>query len=147
LLPSSQAFITIDQSASWSTYELPKGRKQKICLFLSRVLLLGADLDGLDNHAVDPAPGSAADGTFTAAAAASAAGSSTAAAAGASTAAAGASTAAVAVREAIKTHASQIHTKDIKWGGTLLHWATEKPTMEAFIGRGTSILNPDLNPH
>jgi hypothetical protein len=81
-------------------------------------LLLGADLDGLDNHNVDLAPGTAADGT------------STAAAAGAATAAA------AAVREAIKTHASQIHTKDIKWGGTLLHWATEKPTMEAFIGKG-----------
>jgi hypothetical protein len=82
-------------------------------------------LDGLDNHAVDLALGTAADGTSTAAAGA---GSSTAAAAAASTAA--------AVREAIKTHASQIHTKDIKWGGTLLHWATEKPTMEAFIGKG-----------
>ncbi len=73
-------------------------------------------MDGLDNHAVDLAPGTAADGTSTAAAA-------------------GSSTAAAAVREAIKTHASQIHTKDIKWGGTLLHWATEKPTMEAFIGK------------
>ncbi len=94
-------------------------------LFLSRVLLLGADLDGLDNHAVELAPGTAADGTSTAAAA----GTSAAAAATAAAAAA-------AVREAIKTHASQIHTKDIKWGGTLLHWATEKPTMEAFIGKG-----------
>jgi hypothetical protein len=108
---------------------LPKGRKQKSwCFFLSRVLLLGADLDGLDNHNVDLAPGTAADGTSTAAAAVA----STAAAAGTSTAAA----TAAAVREAIKTHASQIYTKDIKWGGTLLHWATEKPTIEAFIGKG-----------
>jgi hypothetical protein len=94
-------------------------------MFLSRVLLLGADLDGLDNHAVDLAPGTAAAGSPTAAAVAV-----TAAAAATATAAA-----AAAVREAIKTHASQIHTKDIKWGGTLLHWATEKPTMEAFIGK------------
>jgi hypothetical protein len=102
------------------------GGENKKSGFLSRVLFLGADLDGLDNHAVDLASGTAADGA------------STAAAAGASTAAAVASTAATAaaVREAIKTHASQIHTKDIKWGGTLLHWATEKPTMEAFIGKG-----------
>jgi hypothetical protein len=97
-------------------------------LFLSHVLILGADLDGLDNHAVDLAPGTAAAGASTAAAGA---GTTTAAAAVAATAAA-----AAAVREAIKTHASQIHIKDIKWGGTLLHWATEKPTMEAFIGRG-----------
>ncbi len=106
-------------------------------MFLSPVLFLGADLDGLDNHAVDLAPGTAADGASTAAAAGNttaAAGAATAAAA-AST-AAGATAAAAAVREAIKTHASQIHAKDIKWGGTLLHWATEKPTMEAFIGRG-----------
>jgi len=40
------------------------------------------------------------------------------------------------LRDAIKVHASQINTKDIKSGGTLLHWATGKPTMEAFIELG-----------
>jgi hypothetical protein len=111
-----------------------RGENEKSGCFYPRVLLLGADLDGLDNHFVDLAPGTAA------------AGASTAAAAGAATAAAAASTAA-AVREAIKTHASQIHTKDIKWGGTLLHWATEKPTMEAFIGKGEFTTVSRSGPH
>lgn len=43
------------------------------------------------------------------------------------------------VREVLKTNASQIYTKDIRTGGTLLHWATEKPTVEAFIELGCNI--------
>ena len=42
----------------------------------------------------------------------------------------------VAIRELLKVHTAYFHTKDMRLGGTPLHWATEKTTMEAFIGKG-----------
>jgi hypothetical protein len=71
--------------------------------FFHLILLLGADLNGLDTcpraEATQAVP-------------------------------------AAEVREVLKAHAGQINTKDIKTGGTLLHWAVEKATMETFIGKG-----------
>jgi hypothetical protein len=40
-----------------------------------------------------------------------------------------------ALRELLKVHTAYFHTKDMRMGGTPLHWTTEKPTMEALIGR------------
>jgi hypothetical protein len=46
-----------------------------------------------------------------------------------------------ALRELLKVHTAYFHTKDMRMGGTPLHWTTEKPTMEALIGRMQLLVN------
>lgn len=45
-----------------------------------------------------------------------------------------ASVSVAAIRELLKVHTAYFHTKDMRLGGTPLHWVTEKASMEAFIG-------------
>jgi len=43
------------------------------------------------------------------------------------------------VKEILEMFPNQLHTKDMKHGGTPLHWAIEKPLLDALIGLGCSI--------
>jgi len=43
------------------------------------------------------------------------------------------------VKEILEMYPNQLHTKDMKHGGTPLHWATEKPLLDALIGLGCNI--------
>jgi len=43
------------------------------------------------------------------------------------------------VKEILEMFPNQLHTKDMKHGGTPLHWATEKPILDALIGLGCNI--------
>ena len=43
------------------------------------------------------------------------------------------------VKEVLELYPSSLHTKDIKLGGTPLHWATEKPLLAAMIDCGCDI--------
>eukprot|EP00092_Neocalanus_flemingeri_P020293 GFUD01021983.1.p1 GENE.GFUD01021983.1~~GFUD01021983.1.p1 ORF type:complete len:830 (-),score=300.05 GFUD01021983.1:470-2959(-) len=43
------------------------------------------------------------------------------------------------VREILEMYPNQLHTKDMKYGGTPLHWSTEKPILDGLIGLGCNI--------
>jgi len=43
------------------------------------------------------------------------------------------------VKEILEMYPNQLHTKDMKHGGTPLHWATEKPILDALINLGCKI--------
>jgi len=43
------------------------------------------------------------------------------------------------VKEILEMYPNQLHTKDMKHGGTPLHWATEKPLLDGLIGLGCNI--------
>jgi len=43
------------------------------------------------------------------------------------------------VKEILEMYPNQLHTKDMKHGGTPLHWATEKPLLDALVGLGCEI--------
>jgi len=43
------------------------------------------------------------------------------------------------VKEILEMYPNQLHTKDMKHGGTPLHWATEKPLLDALISLGCNV--------
>ena len=43
------------------------------------------------------------------------------------------------MKEVLELYPNSLSTKDIKLGGTALHWATEKPLMAAMIACGCDI--------
>jgi len=48
-------------------------------------------------------------------------------------------------RTILKQFPNQLYVKDIKHGGTPLHWAMEKPIMDAFLELGCDILSKDFH--